>query len=52
MAEVWFSVLFYETFKAFMEAQIYTLFKVTTTRIKIFTAIFVFKNLSGSEKKW
>ena len=31
---VWFSVLIYQTFKAFKEAINYTLFEVTITRLK------------------
>ena len=35
MVKVWFSVLIYKTFKAFMEAMKYTLIEVTITRLNI-----------------
>ena len=43
MAKVWFSMLIYQTFKAFMEAMKYTLFEVTITRLKFLHQILFLK---------
>ena len=45
MVKVWFSVLVYRAFRAFVEAMKYTLFEVTITRLKFY------QGLSKSGKK-
>ena len=43
MLKVWFFVLIYQTFKAFMEAEKYTLFEVTITRLKFLHQVLFLK---------
>ena len=45
MVKVSFSVLLYQAFKAFMEAMKYTLFEITTTRLKFLYQFSFLKNL-------
>ena len=48
--KVWFSVLIYRTFKTFVEAMIYTLFEVTTTRLRVLQQFLLLKIYLGLRK--
>ena len=52
MVKFWFSVLIYQTFKAFKETMKFTLFEVTTTGLKLLHRFLFLKIRSRSEQMW